>query len=142
MAAALMLGAEGINMGTRFMLTQEAPIHPAIKTAIAAGSERDTRLIFRAFRNTGRVFSNAVSQEVVEIERNPGAQFEDIRPLVAGARGRAALESGEVDGGILWAGQAIGLIDDIPTCAALIERIMTECRQAVTRGANLVGTQS
>ncbi|MDH0648675.1 nitronate monooxygenase family protein [Pseudomonas sp. GD03858] len=142
MAAALMLGAEGINMGTRFMLTQEAPIHPAIKTAIAAGSERDTRLIFRAFRNTGRVFSNAVSQEVVEIERNPRAQFEDIRPLVAGARGRAALESGEVDGGILWAGQAIGLIDDIPTCAALIERIMAECRQAVTRGANLVGTQS
>jgi len=142
MAAALMLGAEGINMGTRFMLTQEAPIHPAIKAAIAAGSERDTRLIFRAFRNTGRVFSNAISQEVVEIERNPGALFDDIRPLVAGARGRAALESGEVDGGILWAGQAIGLIDDIPTCAALIERIVTECKQAITRGAGLVGAQS
>ncbi|MCG8291373.1 NAD(P)H-dependent flavin oxidoreductase [Pseudomonas entomophila] len=142
MAAALMLGAEGINMGTRFMLTQEAPIHDTIKAAIAAGSERDTRLIFRPFRNTGRVFSNAVSKEVVEIERNPGAQFEDIRPLVAGARGRAALESGEVDGGILWAGQAIGLIDDIPTCAELIERIMVECREAITRGASLVGGQA
>lgn len=142
MAAALMLGAEGINMGTRFMLTREAPIHETIKSTIAAGSERDTRLIFRPFRNTGRVFSNAISQEVVEIERNPGAQFEDIRPLVSGARGRAALESGEVDGGILWAGQAIGLIDDIPTCAELIERIIAECRQAIARGAGLVGERS
>ncbi|MFU5460575.1 NAD(P)H-dependent flavin oxidoreductase [Pseudomonas aeruginosa] len=139
MAAALMLGAEGINMGTRFMLTREAPIHEAIKSAIAAGSELDTKLIFRAFRNTGRVFKNAISEEVVEIERNPGAQFEDIRPLVAGARGRAALESGEVDSGILWAGQAIGLINDVPTCAELIERMVADCRQAIARGANLVG---
>ena len=139
MAAALMLGAEGINMGTRFMLTQEAPIHATIKAAITAGSERDTRLIFRAFRNTGRVFRNAISEEVVEIERHPGAQFEDIRPLVAGARGRNALEGGEVDGGLLWAGQAIGLIEDIPTCAVLIERIVADCRQAIARGAMLVG---
>ncbi|MBC3435721.1 MULTISPECIES: NAD(P)H-dependent flavin oxidoreductase [Pseudomonas] len=139
MAAALMLGAEGINMGTRFMLTREAPIHPTIKAAIAAGSERDTRLIFRSLRNTGRVFSNAISREVVEIEGQPGTQFEDIRPLVAGARGRAALESGEVDGGILWAGQAIGLIDDIPSCAELLERIVADCRQAIRRGAGLVG---
>ncbi|MDH4582827.1 nitronate monooxygenase [Pseudomonas sp. BN415] len=139
MAAALMLGADGINMGTRFMLTKEAPIHAAIKSAISAGSERDTRLIFRPFRNTGRVFSNAVSEAVAEIESYPNAQFEDIRPLVAGARGRAALEAGEVDGGILWAGQAIGLIDDIPTCSQLVERIVEDCRRAIARGAQLAG---
>lgn len=137
MAAALMLGAEGINMGTRFMLTREAPIHEDIKAALAAGSERDTKLIFRAFSNTGRVFRNAVSEEVVEIERQPGASFEDIRPLVAGARGRAALESGDVDGGLLWAGQTIGLIDDVPSCAELVQRIVTDCRLAIVRGATL-----
>ncbi|QXH58936.1 NAD(P)H-dependent flavin oxidoreductase [Pseudomonas maumuensis] len=138
MAAALMLGAEGINMGTRFMLTREAPIHEAIKSAIAAGTELDTQLIFRRLRNTGRVFRNAISQQVVEIERDPAVQFEDIRPLVAGARGRAALESGEVDGGILWAGLSIGLVDDIPSCAELIDRVVAECRQAIRRGAGLV----
>ncbi|WP_395505577.1 NAD(P)H-dependent flavin oxidoreductase [Ectopseudomonas hydrolytica] len=137
MAAALMLGAEGINMGTRFMLTKEAPIHGAIKDAVAAGSELDTNLIFRAFRNTGRVFRNAVSDEVVAIERRPGATFEDIRALVAGARGRAALEGGEVDGGLLWAGQAIGLIKDVPSCAELVERMVRDCRQAIARGAAL-----
>lgn len=139
MAAALMLGADGINMGTRFMLTREAPIHESIKAALAAGSERDTKLIFRAFRNTGRVFRNAVSEEVVEIERQPGATFEDIRPLVAGARGRAALESGDVNGGLLWAGQTIGLIDDVPSCAELVQRIVTDCRLAIVHGATLTG---
>lgn len=139
MAAALALGAEGISMGTRFMLTQEAPIHASIKAAITAGSERDTRLIFRPFRNTGRVFSNAISEAVVEIERHPGATFEDIRSLVAGARGRAALEGGEVDSGLIWAGQAIGLIDDVPSCAELVERIVVDCRRVLARSALLVG---
>ncbi|MDH4870623.1 nitronate monooxygenase family protein [Pseudomonas sp. BN515] len=138
MAAALMLGAEGINMGTRFMLTKEAPIHEDIKAALAAGNERDTKLIFRPFNNTGRVFRNAVSEEVVEIERQAGSTFEDIRPLVAGARGRAALESGDVNGGLLWAGQTIGLIDDVPTCAELVKRIVTDCRLAIARGAKLM----
>ncbi|WP_420220355.1 NAD(P)H-dependent flavin oxidoreductase [Metapseudomonas resinovorans] len=138
MAAALMLGAEGINMGTRFMLTKEAPIHEDIKAALAAGNERDTKLIFRPFNNTGRVFRNAVSEEVVAIERQPGATFEDIRPLVAGARGRAALESGDVNGGLLWAGQTIGLIDDVPSCAELVKRIVTDCRLAIARGATLM----
>ncbi|GLZ87009.1 nitronate monooxygenase [Metapseudomonas resinovorans] len=139
MAAALMLGAEGINMGTRFMLTKEAPIHEDIKAALAAGNERDTKLIFRPFNNTGRVFRNAVSEEVVEIERQAGSTFEDIRPLVAGARGRAALESGDVNGGLVWAGQTIGLIDDVPTCAELVKRIVTDCRLAIARGVTLTG---
>ncbi|MDH4561134.1 nitronate monooxygenase family protein [Pseudomonas sp. BN411] len=139
MAAALMLGAEGINMGTRFMLTKEAPIHEDIKAALAAGNERDTKLIFRPFNNTGRVFRNAVSEEVVEIERQAGSTFEDIRPLVAGARGRAALESGDVNGGLVWAGQTIGLIDDVPSCAELVKRIVTDCRLAIARGVTLTG---
>ncbi len=134
MAGALALGAEGVNMGTRFMLTQEAPIHYNIKHALMNASEQDTRLIFRTLRNTARVFANAVAKEVVEIERRPGGcQFEDIRHLVLGARGRAALEAGEVEGGVVTAGQVIGLIDDIPTCAELIERMVEECRAQLDR---------
>lgn len=139
LAAALALGADGINMGTRFMLTAESPIHPSIKEAIAAGTELDTKVIFKPFRNTARVFRNAVSEEVVERERKPGATFSDVQPLVAGARGRAALSSGDVDGGILWAGQAIGLIDDIPSCADLIARIVADGRAQIKRAAACLG---
>ncbi|MCY1351396.1 Nitronate monooxygenase [compost metagenome] len=92
-------------------------------------SERDTNLIFRTLHNTARVLKNAVSDEVVSIERKGGAQFEDIRHLVAGARGRAALEAGEPNDGIVTAGQCVGLIDDIPSCAELLERMVAECRQ-------------
>src|SRR5437868_2978192 len=129
MAAALALGAEGINMGTRFCVTQEAPIHYNIKQALVAASERDTKLMFRTMKNTARVLRNAISEEVVATENRPGGcQFEDIRPLVAGVRGRAALESGEVNGGVVSAGQCIGLIDDVPTCADLLDRMVRECR--------------
>ncbi len=132
MAAALALGCEGINMGTRFCATVEAPIHPNIKQAMVERGERDTNLIFRTLRNTGRVMKNAVSDEVVTLERRPGGvEFKEIHPLVAGARGRAALENGEVDGGLVWASQVLGLIDDIPTCAELIERIMADCRASL-----------
>ena len=134
MAAALALGAEGVNMGTRFCVTQEAPIHDNIKQALVAASERDTKLMFRTMRNTARVFKNAVSEEVVAMENRPGGcQFEDIRPLVMGARGRAALEAGEVHGGVVSAGLCIGLIDDVPTCAELLERMVRECREHLDR---------
>ena len=134
MAAALALGAEGINMGTRFVCTQEAPVHPALKKALCEASERDTNLIFRTLNNTARVFKNGISDQVLAIERRPGGcQFEDLRPLVAGARGRAAWESGDVDGGVLTAGMVVGLIDDIPTCAQLIERITLEAREHLNR---------
>lgn len=130
LAAALALGAEGINMGTRFCATREAPIHDHIKRALLDASERDTRLIFRSLKNTARVLHNAISEEVVATERRPGGcEFEDIRPLVAGARGKVALDSGEVDGGVITAGQVVGLIDDIPSCAELIERMVEECRE-------------
>src|SRR5690606_19269812 len=85
MAAALALGAQGINMGTRFVCTQEAPVHFNIKQALIMGSERDTHLIFRTMRNTARVFKNSIADEVVATERRPGGcEFKDIQPLVAG----------------------------------------------------------
>jgi nitronate monooxygenase len=134
LAAALALGAQGVNMGTRFMLTQEAPIHHNVKEALMAGSERDTVLIFRTLKNTGRVFRNATSEEVVSIERRPGGcSFEEVRPLVAGARGRATLESGAVNDGLIWASQAIGLMNDIPSCAELLERMVRQAREHLER---------
>jgi nitronate monooxygenase len=135
MAAAMMLGAEGINMGTRFCATKEAPIHDEIKQALVRAGETDTVLIFRTLRTTGRVLKNAVSEEVVATERRPGGcEFEDIRQLVAGTRGREALTEGRVDGGLVWASQAIGLIEDIPTCAELIERMVSDCHAALKEG--------
>lgn len=133
MAAALVLGAAGVNMGTRFCATKEAPIHENIKRALLAASERDTNLIFRSLRNTARVLKNRISDEVVATERR-GCTFEDIRPLVAGARGKAALEAGEPQDGIVTAGMVVGLIDDIPTCAELIERMVAECRERLEKG--------
>ncbi|MBK6867616.1 MAG: nitronate monooxygenase [Burkholderiales bacterium] len=136
MAAALALGAEGVNMGTRFCATRKAPIHPNIKQALLDAGERDTNLIFRTMRNTGRVLKNAISDEVVATERRPGGcEFKDIHHLVAGARGRATLESGDVDGGLVWASQVVGLIDDVPSCAELIERMVAECREVFRDGA-------
>ena len=138
MAAALALGAEGVNMGTRFCATVEAPIHVAIKQALVRAGERDTNLIFRTLRNTGRVLKNSISDEVVSIERRPGGcEFADIQPLVAGKRGQQALRSGDLDAGLVWAGQTVGLIDDIPTCAALLQRMVADCRQALARASAL-----
>jgi len=137
MAAALALGAEGVNMGTRFCVTREAPIHDNVKQALVSASERDTSLLFRTLKNTARVYRNAIAEEVVAMERRPGGcEFADIRPLVAGARGRAALRSGEVNDGVISAGQCVGLIDDVPTCADLIARMVQDCRERldVARG--------
>jgi len=134
LAAALVLGAQGVNMGTRFMLTQEAPIHSNIKESVVQGSERDTVVIFRTLKNSGRVFRNEISEQVVAIERRPGGcTFEDVRPLVMGARGRATLESGNVNDGLVWASQAIGLMNDIPTCKDLLERMISECRKQLAQ---------
>ena len=134
MAAALSLGAQGINMGTRFMCTKEAPIHDNIKQALVRAGERDTNLIFRTLHNTARVFKNKVSDEVVALEKR-GTTFEEVRPLVVGTRGKAAMASGEVDHGIVSAGMVIGLIHDIPTCAELLERIVADCRTSLAAAA-------
>jgi nitronate monooxygenase len=134
MAACMAMGAQGINMGTRFMCTQEAPIHDQVKQALVNAGERDTNLIFRTMHNTSRVLKNAVSDEVVKMEKK-GATFEQVRPLVAGARGRNAMKTGEVDAGIVSAGMVVGLINDVPTCAQLIDRIVDECRAALRSAA-------
>lgn len=141
MAAAMMLGAEGVNMGTRFCATREAPIHDNIKQALVGASERDTNLIFRTLRNTGRVLKNQVSDEVIKIEQRPGGcDFADIQHLVAGARGRVALEAGELDEGLVWASQVVGLIDDIPSCAELLERMVSECREVIEQSLRAFGS--
>ena len=136
MAACLAMGAQGINMGTRFMCTKEAPIHDNIKQALAKAGERDTNLIFRTMRNTSRVFKNKISDEVVALERK-GAAFEDVKHLVAGVKGRHAMTNGDVDGGIVSAGMVIGLIEDVPTCRELIERIVRECREALSAASRM-----
>lgn len=130
LVAALALGADGINMGTRFMCTEESPIHRNIKEAIVAASEVDTELIFRSLRNTARVARNSISQEVVEI-LSSGGKFEDVRHLVAGARGRAVFDSGNQEAGIWTAGTVQGLIHDIPTVGELVERIVTEAEALI-----------
>jgi nitronate monooxygenase len=131
LVAALALGAEGINMGTRFCATVEAPIHDNIKRFIVAGDERSTQLIFRKFKNTGRVARNSVSEQVVEISARDQSVFSDIQPLVSGAKGRQALETGDLDAGLVWAGQAQGLIHDIPTCAQLIDGIVADAEALI-----------
>lgn len=130
LVAALALGAEGINMGTRFMATKESAIHENIKQQIVTNDERNTELIFRTMRNTARVARNAVSQEVVALERK-GASFEDVRALVAGTRGKVVYETGDPDHGIWTAGQVQGLIHDIPSCRDLIERIVAEAETII-----------
>jgi nitronate monooxygenase len=130
LVAALALGAEGINMGTRFMATVESPIHENIKQQIVANDERATELIFRTMHNTSRVAKNVISTQVVAMEKE-GAKFEDVRELVAGTRGRSVYEVGDNDAGIWSAGQIQGLIHDIPTCADLIHRIVREAEEII-----------
>ena len=141
LAAALALGADGINMGTRFMATAEAPVHDAIKQAIVSGSATSTQLIFRTLRNTARVADNSVSREVVEI-LGGGGQFADIRDLVAGAAA-ARLRAWRSRGGIWYAGMSQGLINDMPTVAELMTRIVTEAEAIITgRLARFIGLAS
>jgi NAD(P)H-dependent flavin oxidoreductase YrpB (nitropropane dioxygenase family) len=131
LVAALALGCEGANMGTRFMATKEAPIHQKVKEALVANDERATDMIFRTMHNSSRVARNAISQQVVEIERRGGAKFEDVRELVAGTRGGKVYDTGDTDYGIWSAGQTQGLIHDIPTCKELMARIVTEAQQII-----------
>lgn len=132
LVAALALGADAINMGTRFMATVEAPIHENVKRQIVANDERQTDLIYRKFRNTARVARNKISQQVKEIEARPDSTFEDIAPLVSGQRGRdVVFGEGDVDGGIWSASMAQGLINDIPTVKELVERIVEQAAEII-----------
>ena len=133
LAAALALGADGINMGTRFMATQEALIHENVKQKMVDASELDTSLIYRSLRNTARVFKNSVAEKVLEIESRDGeTNFEDISSLVQGVKGRELFNDGELEKGIWSAGMVVGLIDDIPTCEELVARIVSEAEQIIT----------
>ena len=131
LVAALALGCDGVNMGTRFMATIEADIHENVKKAIVDNDERGTNLIFRTMHNTARVAKNAISDQVVAIERKGGAKFEDVRELVAGTRGAGVLDKGDMDAGIWSAGQTQGLIHDIPSCKDLVEHIMAEAQKII-----------
>lgn len=130
LAAALALGAHGINMGTRFCATVEAPIHQNFKQAMVEADERATDIIFRTYRNSARVAKNLVSQEVLRLEAE-GRPFEEVSSLVKGVRGREGLESGERDHGIWSAGQVQGLINDVPTVKVLVDRIVDEAEAII-----------
>jgi nitronate monooxygenase len=130
LVAALALGAEGINMGTRFLATVEAPIHADVKRKICENDERQTDLIYRTMHNTSRVARNAISQIVVQKEKE-GAKFEDIRELVAGTRGQGVYKTGDTDAGIWSAGMIQGLIHDVPTCQDLVARIVREAKEII-----------
>lgn len=131
LVGALGLGADGINMGTRFVATREAPVHPNVKQALVEHSERDTRLIMRTLRNTERVMHNPVVDKVLEIESRGNTKIEDIVPFVSGLVGKEMLEQGQMEKGILAAGQTMGFVQDIPTCRELLDRIMAEAQQII-----------
>ena len=130
LAAALALGAEGINMGTRFCATVEAPIHQNFKQAMVDNDERSTALIFRTFRNTARVARNGIAQAVVAAEAE-GKPFEAVADLVKGVRGREGLQTGDTEHGIWTAGMIQGLIHDIPTCEVLVSRIVADAEAII-----------
>lgn len=130
LVAALSLGADGVNMGTRFMSTQESFIHEGVKQRIVDATERETELIFRPLRNTARVARNEVSTKVVAM-LDEGAQFEDVREMVAGARGREVYESGDLDRGVWSVGMVQGLIEDVPTAGELIRRMVAGAEEII-----------
>jgi nitronate monooxygenase len=133
LVASLALGADGMNMGTRFIATREAPVHENVKRALVEADELQTRLIMRPLRNTERVLDNAAVRKVLEIEREKGEDLtiQDIRHLVAGTEGRKVLQEGEMDAGVWSCGMVAGLIHDVPTCRELVERIMSEAEAII-----------
>jgi NADH:quinone reductase (non-electrogenic) len=134
LAAALALGAEAVNLGTRFVATTEAPVHDRVKQQIVANDERSTQVVFRPFRNTARVAKNSVSERIAELESVAGATFADIAPLASGRRGRErVLTQGDMEDGLWWAGQSQGLISSIGTCAEVVATIMAEAEELLGR---------
>ncbi|CAK1360438.1 Nitronate monooxygenase [Cercospora beticola] len=139
LAAALNLGAVGINMGTRFMCTLEAPIHHNIKESIVKAQETDTQLVLRKWKNTSRLFKNKVSTEAYQIENDPNTkEFASVGPLVSGQRGRKVFQNGDPDFGVWTAGQVIGVIHDIPSCEVLVSRIEKEAIESLQQASSLI----
>lgn len=142
LVAAMALGAEGMNMGTRFIATTDAPVHDNVKQALVEATELQTRLIMRNLRNTERVLQNAAVDEIQRIEglKGPDIAIDDIRHLVTGVQGRKVLQEGEMDAAAWSCGMVAGLIHDIPSCAELIDRIMAEAEGIIRK--RLVGALS
>ncbi len=130
LVAALALGCEGINMGSRFMVTQEAPIHEGIKQKIVEMDETQTRLIFRTYKNTARVYRNSVADKVAEIEA-AGGEFGQVHHLVSGANQEKAWSTGDIEAGMVTVGMCGGLINDIPTCDELVKKIVADAEQII-----------
>lgn len=130
LAAALALGADGINMGTRFMVTEEAEIHQNIKQSIVDMTETQTSLIFRSFRNTARVYTNQVAVKVAEIEA-AGGDFSQVHELVSGKNQTDAWQSGDIDAGMVTVGMCGGLIKDIPSCKELVQNIVGDAQKII-----------
>jgi nitronate monooxygenase len=135
LVAALSMGADGMNMGTRFMATIEAPIHENVKQALVAATELDTRLVMRPLRNTERVLMNAATERLLEKEKRLGAdiKFEDILSEVAGGVYPKVMIDGDMDAGVWSCGMMAGLIHDVPTCKELIDRIMAEADSIIRK---------
>jgi NAD(P)H-dependent flavin oxidoreductase YrpB (nitropropane dioxygenase family) len=142
-AAALALGASGVNMGTRWMATVESPIHPNVKEAIVKATENDTVLVLRKFRNTTRLHKNKVSTEVFQIENTKkDVKFEDVAHLMSGKRGKGVYETGDVDAGVWSLGMCAGLIHDIPTCEELAKRMGREAIEVLQHGNSMITPSS
>lgn len=132
LVAALALGADAINLGSRMVATREAPVHDNVKQFMVQCSERDTVLIFRKLRNTARILKNSVAERIREVETsNPDHTIEDLIEYVSGEKSRQVLETGDLDHGIIWGGQTVGLIQDIPTVKELVDRIVLEAADIV-----------
>jgi len=130
MAAALALGADGINMGTRFLATKEAPVHDGVKHAIVGMTENDTALIFRSYKNTARVYKNDIALKVQEAEKR-GGDFSEIHELVSGKNQEKAWSTGEVNAGMLTFGMCGGLINDIPSCKDMVKGVIDEATDII-----------
>jgi NAD(P)H-dependent flavin oxidoreductase YrpB (nitropropane dioxygenase family) len=128
--AALALGAEAMNMGTRFVATREAPAHEKVKQWYVDASETDTMYVMRSLRNTERVLRNEIAEKVVELE-SQGAGIAELAPLVSGKNGLRVLKDGDIDVGLMTAGQSVGLVNDVPTVKELIDTIINEAREIV-----------
>jgi len=143
LAAALALGACGINMGTRFMCTVEAPIHENVKKEIVKAQETDTTLLLRRWRNTTRLYKNKVTMEALKIEKeSPKGEFQEVAHLVSGKRGKEVFVNGDPEFGVWTTGQVIGLIHDIPTCDVLVKRIEKEAEETLKDRLNLFTPES
>jgi NAD(P)H-dependent flavin oxidoreductase YrpB (nitropropane dioxygenase family) len=134
LVAALAVGAEAVNMGTRFMATKEAPGHAKVKELLVTASERDTVLVLRSFRNTMRALRNPTSEKVLELEKQ-GADIHQLESLISGSVGLKLLEAGDTDSGLLSVGQSVGLVHDIPTVKELVDRTIKEAEEVVSKMA-------